>query len=62
MANKRLRLFKDEIRDFCRQDCKSKVVSAKDDLIVLEADAPEDDMADRNGMAMGNLINEPGER
>lgn len=61
MTRKRFILVRDQIRDFYKRGWKSKVIGVKDDIILVEAEVPEEDMADRNTMQIEGLINEPEE-
>jgi hypothetical protein len=59
MVRKRFILFRDQIRDFCRKRWERKVMFAKDDLMVVEVEVPEEDGPDRNTMQIEDLMNEP---
>jgi hypothetical protein len=61
MVKKKFIIFRNQIRDFCRKGWESKVIGAKGLIIIVEAEIPEEDMADRNTMRIEDLINEPGE-
>ena len=62
MAKKKFVLFRNEIRDFCNKGWKTRVIGGSNDIILVEAEVPEEDMAGKNSMAIENLINDPGER
>ena len=61
MAKKRFVIHKDDIRDFCRKGWKSKVIGFGDNIILVEAEVPEEETANRKPIAMKDPTNEPGE-
>jgi hypothetical protein len=60
MVKKKFILFRDQIRDFCRKGWESKVIRVKGDIILVEAEVPEE-AGDISAYRMEEMINEPGE-
>ncbi len=61
MARKRYALFRDQVREFYKKGWESKVLGVKDNIILIEAEVPEEETANRRPMVMEDLINKPGE-
>ena len=61
MARKRYVLFRDQIRDFCKKGWESEVIGVKGDIILVEAEVPEEEPGNESALAMEDSINEPGE-
>jgi hypothetical protein len=61
MARKRYVLFRDQVRDFYREGCESKVIGVQGNIILIEAEVPEEEATNRRPMMLEDPINEPGE-
>jgi hypothetical protein len=61
MAKKRVVIFRDPIGDFSRKGWEGKAIGVKGNIILIEAEVPEEETANRRPMAIEDLINEPGE-
>jgi len=61
MGKKKFVLFRDQIRDFCRKGWEIRLIGGNGDIILVEAEIPEDETGNKNTMAIENLINDPGE-
>jgi hypothetical protein len=55
MVKKKFILFRDQIRDFCRKGWESKVIGVKGDIIVVEAEVPEEMSMNNNIETMGGV-------
>ena len=60
MVKKKFILFQDQIRDFCRKGWESKVIGVKGNIILVEAEVPEEN-ENMNAYRVEEMINEPGE-
>ena len=61
MAKKRVVIFRDQIRDFSRKGLEGKVIGVKSNIILIEAEVPEEETANRRPMVTEDPINKPGE-
>ena len=61
MAKKRVVIFRDPIGDFSRKGLESKVIGVKGNIILIEAEVPDEETANRRPMVLEDPINEPGE-
>ena len=59
MVKKRFVIFKEQVRDFCRKGWESRVIGVKGNIILVEAEVPEETM-DRNDDRIEETVNEPG--
>ena len=60
MAKKKFVLFEDQIRDFCRKGWKNRVIGIKGDIILVEAEVPEEN-GDTSDYRVEETVNESGE-
>ena len=60
MVKKRFVIFKEQVRDFCRKGWETRVIGVKGNIILVEAEVPEETM-DRDDNRIEERINEPGE-
>ena len=60
MAKKKFILFQDQIRDFSRKGWESKVIGVKGNIVLVEAEVPEED-GNMTAYRMDDMINESGE-
>ena len=61
MAKKRVVIFRNPIGDFSRKGWEGKVIRVQGNIILIEAEVPEEETANRRPMVLENPINEPGE-
>lgn len=60
MVKKRFILFRDQLRDFCRKGWESKVIGVKGNIVLVEAEVPEEN-GDVSAYRVEETVNEPGE-
>ena len=60
MVKTKFVLFRDQIRDFCRKGWKNRVIGIKDDIILVEAEVPEEN-GDMGAYRVEETVNNPGE-
>ena len=60
MVKTKFVLFRDQIRDFCRKGWKNRVIGVKGDIILVEAEVPEE-TGDMSACRVEEIVNEPGE-
>jgi hypothetical protein len=60
MVKKRFVIFKEQVRDFCRKGWESRVIGVKGNIILVEAEVPEEH-GDKSAYRIEEMINEPGE-
>ncbi len=60
MVKKRFVIFKEQVRDFCRKGWETRLIGIKGNVILVEAEVPEETM-DRNDERIEDTLNEPGE-
>ena len=60
MAKKKFVLFQDQIRDFCRKGWQSRVIGIKGDIILVEAEVPEEN-GDTSDYGVEEPVGESGE-
>ena len=60
MLKKRFVIFKEQVRNFCKKGWESRVVGVKGNIILVEAEVPEE-TTNRNENRIEETINEPGE-
>ena len=60
MVKKRFVIFKEQVRDFCRKGWETRVIGVKGNIILVEAEVPEETMG-RNDDRIEETVNEPGE-
>ena len=60
MAKKKFVIFKDQIRDFCSKGWESTVIGIKGDIILVEAEVPEEETSNERPAVIEDPINEPG--
>ena len=61
MARKRYALFRDQVREFYKRGWESKVIGVQGNIILVEAEVPEEETANGRPMVIEDPINEPGE-
>jgi hypothetical protein len=61
MAKKRFVIFQEQIREFSRKGWKSKLIGMKGGIILLEAEVPEEELANERPIIMEDRVNEPWE-
>ena len=60
MVKKTFVLFRDQIRDFCGKGWENSVIGGNGDIILVEAEVPEED-GNMTAYRMDDMINEPRE-
>ena len=60
MVKKKFVLFQDQIRDFSRKGWESKVIGVKGNIVLVEAEVPEEN-EDMSAYRVEETVNEPGE-
>ena len=59
MVRKRFVIFKEQVRDFCRKGWETKAIGVEGNIILVEAEVPEETMGG-NDDRIEETVNEPG--